>query len=39
MKTTTKTSIAEYYELRNIKGKLIENKNDIESCFKEIKPA
>ena len=39
MKTTTKTSTAEYYELRNIKGELIENKDDIESCFKEIKPA
>ena len=39
MKTTTKTSTAEYYELRNIRGKLIENKDDIESCFKEIKSA
>ena len=39
MKTTTKTSTAEYYELRNVKGKLIENKRDIELCFKEIKPA
>ena len=39
MKTTKKTSIAEYYELRNVKGKLIENKRDIEACFKEIKPA
>ena len=39
MKTTTKTSKAEYYELRNVKGKLIENKRDIEACFKEIKPA
>ena len=39
LKTTTKTSKAEYYELRNVKGKLIENKRDIEACFKEIKPA
>ena len=37
MKTTTKTSTAEYYELRNVKGKLIESKDEIESCFKEIK--
>ena len=39
LKTTTKTSKTEYYELRNVKGKLIENKRDIEACFKEIKPA
>ena len=39
LKTKTKTSKAEYYELRNVKGKLIENKRDIEACFKEIKPA
>ena len=39
MKKTTKTSTAEYYELRNIRGKLIENKDDIESCFQEIKSA
>ncbi len=39
LKTTTKTSKAEYYELRNVKGKLIENKRDIEACFKEKKPA
>ena len=39
LKTTTKTSKTEYYELRNVKGKLIENKRDIELCFKEIKPA
>ncbi len=37
MNATLKTPRVEYYELRNIKGELIDRKNDIQLCFKEIK--
>ena len=35
--TSIKKPRAEYYELRNIKGKLVEKQKDIEKCFNEIK--
>ena len=38
MNSTLKTPFVEYYELRNVKGQLIDQKKDIELCFKEIKP-
>jgi len=37
MNSSFKTPFVEYYELRNIKGDLIDHKKDIESCFKEMK--
>ena len=37
MNSTLKIPRTEYYELRNGEGKLIDNKKDIELCFKEIK--
>ncbi len=38
MNSTLKIPRVEYYELRNDLGDLIDNRKDIESCFKEIKP-
>ena len=35
--TSVKESRAEYYELRNVKGGLVEKQKDIEKCFSEIK--
>ena len=35
--TSIKNHRAEYYELRNVNGKLIERQKDIEKCFSEIK--
>ena len=37
MNSSPKKSYAEYYELRNSNGELIDRHNDIEFCFKEIK--
>jgi len=37
MNSTLNIPRIEYYELRNGEGKLIDNKKDIELCFKEIK--
>ena len=37
MNSTLNIPRVEYYELRNGEGKLIDNKKDIELCFKEIK--
>ena len=37
MNSTLKKPFVEYYELRNNSGELIDNKKNIESCFKEIK--
>ena len=37
LNSSSKKSYAEYYELRNINGELIDRQNDIEFCFKEIK--
>ena len=38
MNATIKTPRIEYYEMRDNEGELIDNREDIESCFKEIKP-
>ena len=38
MNAATKTPRIEYYEMRDNEGELIDNREDIESCFKEIKP-
>ena len=37
MNSTLNIPRIEYYELRNVEGELIDNKKDIELCFKEIK--
>ena len=37
LNSSSKKSYAEYYELRNSNGELIDRQNDIEFCFKEIK--
>ena len=38
MNASIKTPRIEYYEMRDNEGELIDNRKDIESCFKEIKP-
>ena len=38
MNLSVKTPRAEYYELRNDLGELIDRQKDIEKCFREIKP-
>ena len=35
--TSIKKARAEYYELRNIRGELVEKQKNIEECFSEIK--
>jgi len=37
MNAAIKTPRIEYYEMRDNDGELIDNRKDIESCFKEIK--
>ena len=37
MNSTLKVPLVEYYELRSSIGELIDNKKNIELCFKEIK--
>ena len=37
MESLKNNPFAKYYELRNIKGELLDRKNDIENCFNEIK--
>ena len=37
LKTTTKTSKTEYYELRNGLGELIDHEKNIQLCFRKIK--
>ena len=38
MNSKINTPLVEYYELRDGKGKLIENQKDIEKCFKDVRP-